>query len=109
MDAGRLDRRVVIKRPVPIDDGYSQTTALEIHCERSAAYTPGRGREVFENLGVEARVPVTFTVRSDDETRQIDETFCVEYAERLYEITAITERARRAYLDLTAVAHDRQG
>lgn len=107
MDAGRLQWRVVFKRPQKSDDGFtSGTVAFQHHCNRWAAYKATNGREVFENQGREAQAGASFWVRSDSQTREIDETFRLTFEDRDYDIAFINP-IDRDYIEIIAVKSDR--
>lgn len=108
MRAGKLDRRITIKRPgQDVDDGFTTKPGPPVtYGERWASWQPARGREIFENLGREAKAGGTFWVRFDSLTAAIEETFLVEFEGRDWDIVAIQEVGRREGLELVVVAGD---
>ena len=108
MDAGALDRTIELFGPsVPTDDGYTLIPAAwESRGKRKAAYFPAMRREVFEAAGREAQMPVIFEVRSDSMTRQVNETWRIEYADLTYDVKGIQEVGRQKMLRIEALAAD---
>lgn len=108
MRAGKLDRRITIKRPgAAVDDGFgTQPGPLADYAVRWASWQPARGREIFENLGREAKSGGTFWIRYDSLTAAIAETDQVQFEGRLWDIVAIQEVGRREGVELVVVAGD---
>lgn len=104
MDAGQLDRRVRIKRPVTIDDGLTTgTQSLQFHCACWASFKPFNGREVYQNQGREGRPGGSFWVRSNTETREIDGTFILTFEDEDHEILSVTPMGRRDLIEIVAI------
>ena len=108
--AGKLDRRIVIRRPGPVvDDGFgSQPGALADYATRWASWQPARGREVFENMGREAKAGGTFWLRYDNTTAGIRTTDVVRFQDRDWDIVSIQEVGRREGVELIVVASDEE-
>lgn len=108
MKAGNLDRRVTIQREgAPTDNGIEETDGvLADYATRWASWKPANGREVFENLGREAKAGGTFWLRYDSETAAIEETDKVLFDGRLWDIIGIQEIARREGIELIVAAGD---
>lgn len=106
MNAGRLDRRIVIKRPSDsTDDGYASVPGEPVElATRWASWKPANGREAFENRGIEAKAGGTFWLRYDSQTAAITTTDVVEYGGRVWNIIAIQEIGRREGIELLVVA-----
>lgn len=106
MKAGALDRAVVIQRQgVPVDDGYTMTPgAWATLATRKAMRIVSRGREVFEQQGVDAEVPMTFVLRDDSVTRSITPKDRVLFGGRLYDIKSVNEIGRRRGIEIVGVA-----
>jgi len=108
MKAGQFDRVVILLRPgAAIDDGYTTLAdGFDDVGTRKARYQPARAREVFENAGREAKMPVLFTLRNDTLTRTINATWRLVFDGREFEITGVEELGRREGIRLTTVAGD---
>lgn len=108
MRAGLLDRRVSIQRQgEPIDDGVTTVPGGWIEVgTRKAQVIRSRGREVFENLGRESEVPVTFVMRSDTLTRSITVTDKIVFEEQSFDIQSVQEIGRRDGIECVGVASD---
>lgn len=108
MNAGQLDRRIdLLKAGEAVDDGYTTKPGeLESQGTRWARYIPAMAREVFENAGREAKMPVVFEVRSDSLTRQITEQWVIEYNGTRYDIEGVQEIGRKDGIRIQAVAGD---
>lgn len=108
MKAGRFDRTITLFKPgAPIDDGATtQPGEPQNMGTRKAALITARPREIFENSGVEVERPVVFEVRSDTLTRQINETWTLEYDGQGYNIRSVSEIGRREGVRIEAVAGD---
>jgi len=106
--AGALDRTITLfKTGAAVDDGYTtRPGALESQGTRKARYIPAMAREVFENAGREAKLPVVFEVRSDSLTRQITEQWVIEYSGTRFEIQGVQEIGRKEGIRIQAVAGD---
>lgn len=108
MKAGALDRRITIQRQgAPTDNGIEEVPgALEALATRWASWRPANGREVFENLGREAKAGGTFWLRYDSVTADIRETDVVQFDGRQWGIVGIQELDRREGIELIVVADD---
>lgn len=106
IQAGRLDRRIVIKRPSDsTDDGYASVPGEPVgYATRWASWKPSNGREAFENRGIEAKAGGTFWLRYDTQTAGIAQTDVVEFSGRTWNIVAIQEIGRREGIELIVVA-----
>lgn len=108
MKAGKLDRTITLfKQGASVDDGYTTLPGeLESQGTRKARYIPAMAREVFENAGREGKMPVVFEVRSDSLTRQINETWAIDYDGRRFDIEGVQEIGRNEGIRIQAVAGD---
>lgn len=106
MKAGSLDRTVTIQRQgAAVDDGYTmQPGAWATLATRKAQRITSRGREVFEQQGVDAEVPMTFVLRDDSVTRTITVKDRVSYGGKVYDLKSVTEIGRRRGVELIGVA-----
>ena len=108
MRAGSLDRRVDLQRQaLATDDGYTTVPgALETYASRWASWKPANGRELFENLGREAKAGGSFWLRYDSTTSGILATDKVRWDERTWDIVSIIQIGRREGIELIVVAGD---
>ena len=108
MRSGDLDRRVTLLRPgAPVDDGYqTRPGEPEEAGTRWARYIPAMAREVVENAGREAKLPVVFELRHDALTADMDETWSLRMDGRTYSIEGVQEIGRREGVRVAAVAGD---
>ncbi|WP_343347647.1 head-tail adaptor protein [Sphingomicrobium sp. XHP0239] len=108
MDSRKLDRLITIKRPgAPVDDGYSEVPgALETYAQRWASWMPANGREVFENLGREAKSGGSFWLHYDAITAAIEPTDKIEWDGRLWEILSIAQIGRHVGIELIVTTED---
>lgn len=106
MKAGNLDRSIVIQRQgAAVDDGFTmQPGAWATLATRKAQRITSRGREVFEQQGVDAEVPMTFVFRDDSVTRSITPKDRLDFAGRVYDIKAVSEIGRRRGIEVIGVA-----
>lgn len=108
MKAGNLDRRITIQRlGEPTDNGIEEVPGeWADHATRWASWKPANGREVFENLGREAKAGGTFWLRYDSETSGILATDRVVFESRNWDILSINELDRREGVELVVIAGD---
>lgn len=108
MKAGKLDRRITIQRQgAPTDNGIEMVPgALATYAVRWASWKPANGREVFENLGREAKAGGTFWLRYDSLTADIAATDLVEWDGRTWDIVSINQLGRLEGVELLVVAGD---
>lgn len=108
MKAGKLDRRITIQRQGPsTDNGIEEVPgALEDYATRWASWKPSNGREIFENLGREAKSGGTFWLRHDQRTRGIKATDIVKFDGRAWDILGVQELGRREGIELIVSADD---
>ncbi|WP_260928212.1 head-tail adaptor protein [Novosphingobium sp. 9] len=106
MKAGSFDRRITVMRTGnPVDDGYNTTPGAPAPlCTRWASWKPSNGREVFENMGIEAKAGGTVWLRWDSVTATITETDTVQFAGRTWNIVGVQELSRREGVELIVVA-----
>lgn len=110
MSAGSLDRTIAIYSPAaPFDNGMTVKTGRPVFvATRKAALVNQSPRETVETGGVEAQRPLTFEIRSDSTTRQMRETWMIDYNDRRYQVTGIEEVGRNDRLRIMVIANDRQ-
>lgn len=106
MRAGSLDRAVTIQRQgAATDDGYTmQPGAWATLATRKAQRITSRGREVFEQQGIDAEVPMTFVLRDDGVTRTVTPKDRVVFGGKAYDIKAVSEIGRRRGVEIVGVA-----
>ena len=103
-----MDRRVVIQRQgAAVDNGYTTKPGdWATLGERWAQLIRSRGREVFENLGIEADVPLTILMRFDALTRTITEKDRLVVEGRAFNLKSVVEIGRRDGIECVGVAGD---
>lgn len=108
MRAGLLDRRVTIQRQgEPVDDGVTTKPGAWADIgTRKAQVIRSRAREIFENLGREAEVPITFVMYSDTLTRTMVTTDRIVFEGKNFDIKSINEIGRREGIEVVALAND---
>lgn len=108
MNAGKLDRRITIRRQgPPVDDGYTTLPGtIGDYCTRWASWKAANGRETFENQGNEAKAAGSFWIRYDSQTKDIAPTDFVSFDGRLWNIVSVTGIDRRETIELIVVAGD---
>jgi len=108
MKAGKLDRRITIQRQgEATDNGIEEIPgALETYATRWASWKPANGREIFENLGREAKAAGTFWLRYDSLTSGILATDLVSWDGRTWDIISINQIGRLEGVELLVVAGD---
>ncbi len=106
MKSGKLDRTVTIERlSAPGDDGYTTTAGTWVKLvDRAAQVIYSRGREVLENQGVEADIPVVFLLRYDSVTRTITAEDRIIFDGRIIDLKSVTEIDRRDGVECLGVA-----
>lgn len=111
MRAGSLDRTVTIMRQgAAVDDGYTMTPgAWAALATRKAQRIVSRGREVFENQGIDALVPMTFVFRDDSVTRTIAVTDRLSFDGKVYDLKSVNEIGRRRGIECVGVANAEGG
>lgn len=101
-----FDRIVTILRQgVAVDDGYTKKPGPWVTvATRKAKVIISRGREVFENQGIEASVPRTFLLRHDSVTRGITPVDRIEYEGVQYDLKSMSEIGRGRGIECVGVA-----
>jgi head-tail adaptor len=107
--AGKLDRLITLQTPGPeVDNGYTIApagwTTLGV---RKAKQVLSRGREIFEQQGIEAEVPVTLILRDDSLTRELTPEDRVIFGGMIYDIKGVQEIGRRRGIELLLVGKRR--
>lgn len=108
LEAGKLDRRITVQRQgEPYDDGYTTLPGeLETYYECWADWQPIAGREIFENLGREAKSGGYLFIRDNAKASGIRPTDEVLWDGRVYGIAANDPHDRNAKRRLTVTAAD---
>ena len=106
MRAGGLDRTVIVQRQgAAADDGYTTLPGTwATLATRKAQRIVSRGREVFEQQGLDAEVPMTFVLRDDSVTRTITVKDRVSFGGKVYDLKSVNEIGRRRGVELVGVA-----
>lgn len=108
MKAGKLKRRVTILRQgAPLDDGITTKPGpWETLATRYAQDIRSRDREVFENLGIDAEVPMTFILRHDSVTKTITPLDRIGFEDKQFDIKSVNEVGFREGVEVIGVARD---
>lgn len=108
MKSGKMRRRVTIRRQgAPVDDGVTTLPgAWATLATRYAQDIRSRGREVFENLGTEAEIPMTFLLRFDSVTKTIKTTDRIGFEGKEYDLKSVQEIGFRDGIECVGVASD---
>lgn len=102
MQAGKLDRRIVIRSHTSAQDGAGQPVeTLTMLCTVWAYVTHLRGPEPFQGQQFNPQRKTVFLIRWRDD---IDETMQIEHDGETYDIQSIAEKGRREGLEITALA-----
>lgn len=108
MKSGKMRRRVsILRQGAPTDDGYTTLPGAWASIgERYAQDIRSRGREVFENNGTEAEMPMTFLLRFDSLTRTIATTDRIEFEGKQYDLKSVNEIGFRDGVECVGIASD---
>lgn len=108
VNAGKLDRRITIRRQgPPVDDGYTTLPGvMGDYCTRWASWKAANGRETFENQGNEAKAAGSFWVRYDSQTKGIKTTDFVAFDGRIWNILDVQQIDRNKTVEIIVVAGD---
>ena len=102
MQAGKLDRRIVIQSRSLAQDGAGQPVETwATLCTVWANVEHLRGSEPFQGEQFNAQRKTTFKVRWRDD---IDETMQVVFDDDTYRVQSVVEIGRREGLEITALA-----
>lgn len=107
MDAGSLDRRIRIERPIEIDDGrQSRPGSWEEVATVWARYIPAKGQEAREAMGREALSMASFQLRWSRSVAGVDPSHRLIFENRAYDIKSAVEIGRRDGIELQCAAGD---
>jgi len=102
LNAGTLDRRIVIEQRTDTRDGSGDPVAAwTVLATVWAAHEPLTGKEQFEAHQVNAERPSKFVIRY---RAGVDESMRVNWDGDLYDITSIVEIGRRDGLEFSCTA-----
>jgi len=105
MDAGRLDRRIVLKRRKSGENGFGEPvdewTTVATVWAHAAPVSDGERWRAGETLA--SRIN-RFTVRYSETAAGLDPRDQIEYDGRTWDIQGIKEIGRRELLEITAAA-----
>lgn len=107
--AGALNRRVMLLRPgPPIGDGNgTRLGPLEEAGQRSVSVRLARGSETNEALQRDGKVRLSFWLRLDSLTTQMDASWALEHEGRRYQLVAApVEIGNREGVELIAEARE---
>ena len=109
MEAGRLDRRVVLKRRKSGTDGFGepvdQWTTLSAVWANVAPVSDGERWRAGETLAAKL---CRFTIRWSAAVAVLDPRDQIEYDGRTWDIQGVKEVNRREFLEITAAARGEQ-
>lgn len=90
-----------------MDDGYTTTPGPWTPIgTRYAQDIRSRGREVFENQGIEAEVPMTFLFRFDSVTHTVTVRDRLSFGGQFFDIKSVNEIGFREVVEIVGVAGD---
>lgn len=102
MQAGKLDRRIVIQTPTATRDGAGQPVKTwGLLATVWAKVEHLRGKEPFQGEQFNAQRTSVFTIRHRTD---VDETMQIIFDGDTYDIQSIAEKGRREGLEITAFA-----
>lgn len=100
--AGKLDRRIVIQKPVQIDDGFTIKNGFEDDFSIWAGVSWISDSMKWIAQGANRQSVVRFVVRSSNQTRLLDGTFRIKFEDRVYLIDGIKQfRNGKTHLEIT--------
>lgn len=102
--AGRLDRRITLRRKVVTNTGLGLTEAWADVATIWASRKDVSDGEKMANGGVMATVAARFIVRSSDMTRGLTAKDLLLEGGKTFQISGIKELDRRGFLEITAEA-----
>lgn len=109
MDAGRLDRRIVIKSRDAGTNSFGEPvdtwTTLATVWANVAPVSDGERWRAGETLAAKA---CRFTIRYSATVAVVDPTYQITYDGRVWDIQGVKEINRREFLELTAAARGEQ-
>lgn len=106
MNAGELDRRIVILLPQETGrDDWNNPIIERVEVARVwAKKTDVRDSERIRAQEVGATITTRFVIRYSSQVRNVDPTHLIAFDGRVYDISAVKEVGRREGLEITATA-----
>lgn len=102
MDAGALDKRIVLFRPVRFEGDIEDTTALAQVAEVWAGHTPLRDAERVAAAAVGAAQTDRFLIRWAPQWADLDPTWVLDFDGARYGVDAVKPVGRREGIEITA-------
>ena len=105
MDAGRLDRRIVIQRATTSADAFNQPleTFAALATVWAAAVPVSDGERMKAGQTLAGKM-TRFTIRYSSEVADVDPRDRIVFDGRTYDIAGVKELGRREGLEITATA-----
>lgn len=105
MDAGRLDRRIAVRRATTTTDAFNESVfAWGTLATVSARVEPVNDTEHWRAGETLASKLTRFTIRYSTTVANVDPRDRIQYGGREYDIQGVKELGRREFLEITASA-----
>lgn len=101
-DAGKLDRRITIQKPIDIDDGFTVKNGFEDEYSIWAGVSWISDSMKWIAQGANRQSDVRFVVRASSQTRLLDGTFRIKFENKVYLIDGIKpHRDGKSHFEIT--------
>lgn len=105
MDAGRLDRRITLRRATSSTDAFNEPVyAWATLATVAAMVTPVSDSEQWRAGETLASKLTRFTIRYSSTVANVDPRDRIQYGGREYDVHGVKEIGRREFLEITAAA-----
>lgn len=105
MDAGRLDRRITLRRATTTTDAFNESVFVwGTLATVSAKVEPVSDGEQWRAGETLASMLTRFTIRYSTTVSSVDPRDRIQYGGREYDIQGVKELGRREFLEITAAA-----
>lgn len=105
LQAGKLDRRVRLMRPIKTTDGFGgKVVSYEHHATVWASYSPVSDGERQRASETGSVITARFQVRFSSVTAAVTPEFQLEFEGRTHNIQGVKEIGRREGVEISAVA-----
>lgn len=105
MDAGRLDRRITLRRATTSTDAFNESVfAWETLATVSAKVEPVSDGEQWRAGETLASKLTRFTIRYSTTVASVDPRDRIQYGGREWDIQGVKELGRREFLEITGAA-----
>lgn len=103
MQAGKLDRSIIIERGVSVRDGFNnEVVTWHPLIKRRASWRPATAREQLASQETGAGVEDVFEIRWSTMASTINPKDRLRFKERIYDIVEATEMGRRKSIRIKA-------